>query len=225
MFSSKIIEHKPIIKIRDIPLDWCEEIEYLGHHLTSNLNEDKDINCKRAQMFGKFNELMNDFYFMNSDVLVKLYKQTCCSFFGGAIYDFESADLSRFNNAFKSCLRRIFDLPRNSHSNIVLNLANCVPVQVTLYNRAMKFLDSDVENELVQFYFKLAKRSFTRTVSGRNFVHLFLLGNIATFENERTLSAEDEISLNVIKDLNEMKGGDIFTKSEIDVLIETMSTL
>lgn len=53
-------------------------VTYLGHELRHDLKASDDIETKSA--YFKYNELYHNFYYLNSDILVKLLKQNCCTY-------------------------------------------------------------------------------------------------------------------------------------------------
>ena len=62
---------KPII-LDEQALPWVEQVKHLGHTLQVDNSMRKDINLKRGAFTGKVNSILQDFYFVDSEVLMKL---------------------------------------------------------------------------------------------------------------------------------------------------------
>ena len=226
--SKNCSDNVPIIRLYDRPMTWYKKVTYLGHEITYDLSDKDDIEVKRATFFAKYQELSHNYHYLDENVLVYLMKQNCCTFFGGGIYDYSNVNLDRLGNAFKTALRKIFHLPYNSKSKIVLGLGKCTPVEISLYNRFIKLIGNVPDNKIVSFFFRIAKTSFARTVTGWNWIHI---NNINNWTNKQIvqdkLSGNELYVVNSIRELlssrNSLDPGSL-NNDEISQLIEFLST-
>jgi hypothetical protein len=66
------------------------------------------------------------FIIFDSFALNKLFNSFCCSCYGCELWDLQAAALNDFCVAWRIALRRIWRLPRTSHSRSLLLIANCM---------------------------------------------------------------------------------------------------
>ncbi len=129
-------------------------------------------------------------------------KQNCCTFFGASIYDFVNVNLDRLGNAFKTALRKIHHLPYNSKSKLVLGLSKCSPVEISIYNRFIKLIRNVPDNKIVTFFFRIAKTSYARTITGRNWIHVNNMNNWTNKPIVQNKLSDDELYVvNSVKEL------------------------
>jgi hypothetical protein len=101
----------------------------------------------------------------------KLFNSFCCSYYGCELWDLQSATIDDFCVAWRTALRRIWRLPRNSHSRLVPLIADCLPLYDCLCRRTVKFVASCFTSDsplvrTVAHYGVLTAR--TSSVVGRN---------------------------------------------------------
>ena len=93
---------------------------HLGHHLSYNLSDEEDINRKCHDFLKKANILFVNFKFCSPSTLTFLFRSICLSLYGCALWCLYSKSISTIEIAFSKVLRRIWNLPANSHTRIVL---------------------------------------------------------------------------------------------------------
>ena len=95
------------------------QIIHLGHILTYNLSDDKDIQSKCRDMVHKVNSLFCSFPDTSPRVLTFLFRSFCLGLYGSSLWSLSSGALSALEITFNKVLRRIWKLPYNSHTRIV----------------------------------------------------------------------------------------------------------
>ena len=91
---------------------------HLGHHLSYNLS-DEDINRKCHDFLKKANILLVNFKFCSPSTLTCLFRSFCLSLYECALWRIDFKSISTIEIAFNKVLRRIWNLPANSHTRIV----------------------------------------------------------------------------------------------------------
>lgn len=167
--KSYTIEY-PEIKFNDMTLKWKNKIEYLGHIIKFNLDDTDDLKYRKGKLYCDFNDLLSTFHFINIDIFLKLFKSYCCSFFGSVTYNYCDVNFSILGNPFKICLRKIWKVPFNTHSNIILELSNSLSFEDICYKRYKKLSDilQTSENKLIVHLHNIAMYYPALTITAQN---------------------------------------------------------
>ena len=122
---------------RYLPL--LNELLHLGHILTYNLSDDRDILLKCKDMIRKANSLLCSFSNLSPIVLTCLFRSVCLSLYGCALWNISSKCLKMLEVSFNKILRRIWNLPYNSHMRMVHGTAK-LPILFNLtFNRTIYY--------------------------------------------------------------------------------------
>ena len=121
----------PTISFNDITLPFLKEVTHLGHILTYNsdiIRAVKDMNRKANSVLCRFSAL---------DPFIKcfLIKTYCLSLYGCSLWSLSSPSIRIIEVAFNKLLRKIWNLPYNSHTGIVHCTAKIHSVSNMLYDR------------------------------------------------------------------------------------------
>ena len=149
-------------------LPWVDEVKHLGNILESNNSMTKDCLIKRGRYIGKVNSLLQELYFVQPSVLLKLISIYCTSFYGSSLWNLYSASVNRIFSAWNVTVRNVFSLPRNAHRYIVESISDICHPKVLLCSRYMKFIESlqTCKKSCVR-YLALLVKDDRRTVTGR----------------------------------------------------------
>lgn len=162
---------------------------HLGHIMTSDLSDHSDIVRRRGNFIGQVNNLLCQFSALHPSMINRLFNSFCCSHYGCELWDLQSASIDDFCVAWRTALRRVWRLPRNSHSRFVPLIADCLPLFDCFCRRTVKFIascfhsDSPLVRDIVRYGILTAR---TASVVGRN-MHFCALRYGVTIE---TLMAE-----------------------------------
>ena len=105
-------------------LEWVDSFKYLGTFITPDLKDCTDISHKRGQFISSVNNLITSFRNVSCHLLNKLFDCYCCSFYGCQSWFLGNQNLIKFGTAYNKSLRKIWGLPFNTHTNIVLSIAD-----------------------------------------------------------------------------------------------------
>jgi hypothetical protein len=115
---------------------------HLGHIITSNFTDTDDIFHRRNCFVGQANNVLC--YFRNLDLVVKLklFKAYCSSIYGCELWDLGNSFIDAFCSAWRKALRRIMDLPFNTHNFLLPLLSDTLPIIDEIYKRSARFVIS-----------------------------------------------------------------------------------
>ena len=67
-------------------IEWVSEIKHLGNNLNISFNDELDCQIKTSHFIGYVNKLIVNFGHLRGNVLNKLFKLYCCSFYGSQMW-------------------------------------------------------------------------------------------------------------------------------------------
>ena len=67
----------PVFFLSGTALKVCDEVKYLGHYLTSDLSDDKDIYRQRRMLYAQANMIVRKFSMCSASVKFTLFKAFC----------------------------------------------------------------------------------------------------------------------------------------------------
>ena len=188
-----------------------------------------DCNLKRGKFIGKVNSLLQEFHFVKSDVIVKIFNIYVTSFYGSGLWDLYSKEVDRLYKAWNVSIRHALRIPNTTHRYLIVPLSGSMHPKVMLSSRLVNFRDTMVNSH--KLVIKLLVNLFEgdwRTVIGRNLgiIRRELGGNIPTPElvkkNLNYFPVRDKQALRV-DTLMEVKSGqkviEGFTAMEVDYKI------
>ena len=116
-------------------LSLSNSISHLGHILTYNLSDDDDICAISKDMRCKANCLLNTFSCCDPFVKTRLFSSFCLSLYGAYLWRSSSPQLRALEVSFNNILRKIWSLPRHSHTGIVhTGIVHSVARLESIYN-------------------------------------------------------------------------------------------
>ena len=66
----------------------------------------------------------------------------CTSFYGVCLWNLQDKCVEEFYSTWRKGIRKLFNLPVCTHCNMVPLLADCLPIQIQIMNRMMRFMKS-----------------------------------------------------------------------------------
>lgn len=118
-------------------LRFSDEVSHLGHILTYNLCDKSDILCATKDLNRKANYLLSTFKCVDPSVKCFLLKSFCLSLYGSSLWSLSSPYLDTIQVAINHILRRIWMLPRHSHTGICHTLSQILAVSNIVYKRSL----------------------------------------------------------------------------------------
>ena len=104
------------IKFNDTVLPYVNEVAHLGHVLSYNLDDTPDIIRAVRDMNHKVNSILSAADPFVKSFLVKTY---CLSLYGCLLWTLNSPSLKLIETALNKLLRKVWNLPYNSHTAFV----------------------------------------------------------------------------------------------------------
>ena len=128
-------------------LSWKQNVCHLGNNINFNLDDALDIEMKKASFIGSVNNLMSHFGNIPTILLNDLFCTYCCAFYGSQVWNLRDSHLLKFSTMYNKALRRVWNLPHNSHCVIIHQLSKRMSfldiVACRFYNMYNKMLSCD----------------------------------------------------------------------------------
>ena len=198
-------------------LPLLKEVLHLGHILTYNLSDDRDIQSKTRDMIRKVNSLFYCFPNLSPTVMTFLFRSYCLSLYGSALWNLSSKSLKALEISYNKILRRIWKLPYSSHTRIV----HCTAKLLSLFNSTLKRIfalfstSQKCSSNLVRYVFnKSASCSFTFLGYNLKHGHQFC----------KSYSGRDQFCADVIRDIRSAQSFLSLSNTLLDSVVCSLST-
>ena len=132
-----------------------------------------DIEAAVQQFNIKCIRMLFDFKLLQCDVLSNLIGVYSLDIYGSQIWDYESGRAEIFDVAWRKAMRRVWQLSNVTHCSLLTIICNCLPTDITLEKRFLKFLWNcfNNSNTIVQIIVNISMRN-RKSVLGINFRYL-----------------------------------------------------
>jgi hypothetical protein len=111
---------------------------HLGHIINNQLNDDDDVMYRRNCFIGQANNVLCYFNKLDMCVRIKLFKNFCSSMYGCELWSTDNVEV--FCVAWRKALRRVLNLPYDTHSYLLPLLTDTLPVFEEICRRSAKFI-------------------------------------------------------------------------------------
>jgi len=134
------------------PLENVKQYTHLGHIISSTFLDTQDVTYRRNCFVGQTNNLLCFFSQLDLTVKLKLFKSYCSSMYGCELWSLRDDCIQIFCTAWRTGLRRVLNLPCNSHSFFLPVLSSTLPIVDELCKRSARFITSCLhsKNRLVR---------------------------------------------------------------------------
>ena len=141
VFSKKPKELKNVapIMLNGDPLPWVQQVKHLGNMMQCDNSMKVDCTQKRGKFIGKVNSLLQEFYFVEPRVKMKLLNIFASSFYGSGLWDLQSKECDRLYKSWNVTIRMVYGVPPTTHRYLVEPLAGCPHAKTMLSCRYVKF--------------------------------------------------------------------------------------
>ena len=79
-----------IIKLNDSQIPWVKEIKHLGNYVNKTWSDKSDCQYKLSYFIESVSKLIVNFGNLQQDVIARLFKSYCCSFYGSQTSQIDS---------------------------------------------------------------------------------------------------------------------------------------
>ena len=107
-------------------IKYVKEWQHLGNIIETSQSDSTCIINRRNKAIGQINDILCYFGKLDSIAKTKLLYAYCSSFYGSVLWDLQRTEIQRICSAWRIALRRIWRVPRSTHSNIVAALSDTV---------------------------------------------------------------------------------------------------
>ena len=144
MFTKKLKPNcEPLnITLNGNQLPWVRQVNHLGHILQSDNSMTLDIAQKRGIFIAKVNSLLQEFYFVTPDVLIKLMRTYAFSIYGSNTWDIYSKGCEKLHTSFNVAIRQMLSIDRCTHRYMIESLSECLHLKTELASRYVSFYRS-----------------------------------------------------------------------------------
>ena len=102
----------PLIKLSGKPLEFVQQFKYLGHIISSDLSDNKDIQNQNKKLCARGNLVIRKFKHCADDIKCLLFKTFCYSMYGAALWSaYSAAVINRLRVNYNNILRRMLSVP------------------------------------------------------------------------------------------------------------------
>ena len=131
----------PTFNLNDEQIPVVSSFRYLGHILTSNNSDDKDIERQRKKIYAQGNSILRKFYMCSVEVKVMLFKSYCTSLYTAHLWtNYSNKTLNDFYIAYHNVMKLFIGLPKREH-NRPLCVTHRIPYGPALiHNYIYKFI-------------------------------------------------------------------------------------
>ena len=78
-----------IAKLGGIKFQMVKSVSLLGNYFDCTFNEQTDCKIKKSQIISSVNKLIHNFQHLQRNVLARLFKSHCCSFYGSFVWKYQ----------------------------------------------------------------------------------------------------------------------------------------
>ena len=182
IFGKKESDPNIFIKGEHVPV--CTKAIYLGN-LLSTVNEN-DMTNEGTKLFNvNFNIFMSEFSTCRILVKNKLFNQYCCFYYGSQLWPLYNDSFSNVCTKWRKAIRRMWDLPYNTHCGLLPLVSELCPIEISLSCRFIKFMKSLLksDNSTVSYVARVQSQN-CRSIFGQNIRHIIVNNNISWYELE-----------------------------------------
>jgi hypothetical protein len=155
VIRSKYDKHTvfPNFMLNSAALCISEVVKYLGHFMTEDFRDDKDIIRQCRKLYAQGNTLLRKFHMCTDDVKVSLFRTYCTPLYTGHLWwNYRMYSFSKLNVAYNDIIRLLLCLPRfHSASQLFANV-NVPAFQAVIRNLMFKFITrlNKLENAIIK---------------------------------------------------------------------------
>ena len=192
------------------------------------------MKVKRARYIGRNNELLQEFSFAHHKTKLRVNQIFNCHFTGAPLWDMFSRDFYKIENTYNISVRKMLNIPRESHKYFIEPLSETKHIKGVLIKRFLSFIEhlKRSPKKLASNLLKTLKNDVSST-TGSNLRNIMLIVGKTDIEDLNPLDAEkieycavddqNQWKINVAKELMEVRSGslqlDNFSFKEVEQMM------
>jgi hypothetical protein len=237
--------HYPSFYIGSQVIEFVDKWPHLGHVISNGCDDMDDILSKKSSLIGQVNKILCNFRNVNCLTKTRLVKAYCTSFYGAEIWDLSHSGIESICTAWRKGIRRIWQIPNNTHSAVLPGLCNTMPLIDMFYKRMLNFVYKCLTSKSLLVNF-IVRHGITHgqmdSVVGRNVLNCCLryhtnIDNILTLEFQPynidrycVASEDNSIIITLLVELLQCRDGALslsdnkFNMSDVTTMIDLLCT-
>ena len=155
------------------PLPLLDSVLHLGNTLNFNLSDKHDIQKKTMAFLRQANFVLFRFQCCDPLVKMKLFQAYCLALYGCSLWQLDCPELHTLGVSFNNVIKKIWSLPRNSHTSVVHCLGSTGSIQNIIFSRFSRLLSSATSHPsaLIRSIFTTSAHSCNSNFIGYNFLY------------------------------------------------------
>ena len=137
-----VVNVNEIIKLNGSQIPWVKEIKHLGNYINKTLSYKSDCRYKLSAFIRTVNKLIANFSNLQQDVIARLFKSYCCSFYGSQAWQIDSTDYKRLCVTWNESVRNILKFPCTTHTWMLGPLLDQSHIHYQLQRRTLSSISS-----------------------------------------------------------------------------------
>ena len=109
-FGESVSDREKIM-LNDLQIAWVNDVRHLGNYINKSLSDQLDCQQKVSTFIGSVNKLNANFRSLQHDVIARLFKSHCCSFYGSQAWRIDSPDYKRICISWNKSVGNILRIP------------------------------------------------------------------------------------------------------------------
>ena len=228
------------VKLNGDILPWVTTAKHLGNQLSSKLNFSffspetrTDILCKRATLFDKIHQVLQQFGFYEPRLIINLLSIYSTALYGSTLWQLNSDEHHKLTRSWNTAVKIIWNLPHPTHTRFLESLSPVPHLESTLHARYIGFADSLAKSSkpLIGLLFTCI-RSDLGSQTGQNIQFLCdkyskqslgqLIVDKTSIKKARVspLSENEEWKLKIIEEVSLILKGQLETEFDDEPLLE-----
>ena len=228
------------VELGGVPLPWVDGGLHLGNNISNRCNGmNQDIKVKRAVFIYKNIELNQEFNLCHPATKVKVNQIYNLHFTGSVLWDLFSKEAIMLENSWSTSVRVMFDLPLQSHRNLIKPVSQARHMKFVLLERFLGFLNQiekskkQVPKQLLSFI-----KQDSKSITGSNLRNILLLTDKHRVEElckddirkmkYHEIEEKDEWKVKFIHEITDVKFNKLevenFSTEELDEILSHLCT-
>lgn len=142
-FRGKYLKHAtiPNFEIRGNRIEEADYVKYLGHYISNNLRDDKDVLRQCRQFYARGNLLVRKFSACTGEVKAVLFKSYCTSMYTAQLWwNYTVCSMHKLHVAYNNVFRMLFKLPRQCSASEMFAVNGIPTSHAVLRKLVYKFM-------------------------------------------------------------------------------------
>ncbi len=151
--------HRPTIRLNGMVLEWSDCVKDLGNYIKSDLTESEEIRHKQGDFIGRVNGLLMRYKDAKPEVLMQLLSSYCTHLYGSQAWQLSDKSILRMVTTWNRAVRKIWNLPPDSHTIYLCGLNNGQHVWDTIIRRFCKMYEcmKNSKNDKLVYLVRMAQ--------------------------------------------------------------------